>query len=570
MEIEHINSSIKDDKRPQDPVSRAVKALREQASPTLLKISNRGSIHKETSFDDEEAVNACIIQSPLNNYGQFDSTFSSPDVHPFHSNRRTPPSESPYTKKFKQSMCNKFDRDYKKVLLEHEIEYKAKLQSVRNIAIMTVILFCIYLALGVLYYSISSNGVQWPIEETLIFMLYTASTVGYGNHDIPSSPTDRIVTSLFLLSGIGLVTVLLSEMFQFFVIQASRVVSAHEEGEITKVNTVPTVERCSLWNSTTSAILCSISCLKDYFFKFWLGRVFMRTFPFIFLIILGASVVGTIEQWSAIDSIYWTIVTLTTVGYGDLTPTKPRSVWFCIFFLPFSTIFISFYLSKVAGAYMKLHMKEIRRIERRLTRKNGEKFHENKLLKQVGSGETHSLSCELDYERNGENDCELSVISGRSMKSNAISMKDVLNTAKTTSTNMENDQYTAMSPTPSLPLRSLALERFAYMIANEFSDGAPTIEIKDGTCVMNLQNWTDVTQKWKIPSKARDPLKEAICDIILSVGINNIRSNGIDALLEVTPDQFQKNFNPVIASLGTSKCLGAWIIGTKENIKKEH
>ena len=567
-----MNSCPQSDENPQDPVSRVVQALREQASPTpsLLKNNKKCSSTEETSFDDEETFTVCRIQSPLNNYGQMESVFSSPDMHQVHSSNRTPLSESPFTKQFKQSICKKFDQDYKKVLLEHEIEYKAKIRSVRNITFMTVLLYCIYLALGVLYYSIWSKGVQWPMEETLIFLTYTASTVGYGNHSIPSSPTDRAVTSIFLLSGIALVTVLLSEIFQYFVIQASRVVSAHEEEEITKVMSASKTERCLVWNSTTSAIFSSTSCLKDFLSKFWLGRIFMMTLPFIFLIVLGASIVGTIEQWSFIDSIYWALVTLSTVGYGDLTPSKPRSIWFCIFFLPLSTIFISFYLSKVAGAYMKLHIKEIRRIESRLKRQNREKLNDSKIIEQVGSGETHNLFYGSDYESTEDNDCELGPVVRKPMKSSSISMKDVLNTAIKTSKKVENGEFIAISPTPSLPLRSVALERFAFMIAKEFTEVTPSFEIKDGTAVMNFQNWMEVIKRWKIPMKARDPLKAAVCDIILSVGINNIRLEGVDALLGVKPDQFQRNFHPVIAALGTSKCLDAWIISTKESITEEY
>ena len=87
---------------------------------------------------------------------------------------------------------------------------------------------------------------------------------------------------------------------------------------------------------------------KTFFRHNEFGRGISVVFPFTGLILLGALVVGPIEEWSLLESIYFSIVSLTTVGFGDYFPTRQASIWFCVCWLPFSVGFMSMYLGNVA------------------------------------------------------------------------------------------------------------------------------------------------------------------------------------------------------------------------------
>jgi len=70
----------------------------------------------------------------------------------------------------------------------------------------------------------------------------------------------------------------------------------------------------------------------------WIGQRYSRSE---FLSIIGAlcllALTGTviyslIEGWSLLDALYATVITITTVGYGDFTPKSPQGRIFAIFF----------------------------------------------------------------------------------------------------------------------------------------------------------------------------------------------------------------------------------------------
>lgn len=79
---------------------------------------------------------------------------------------------------------------------------------------------------------------------------------------------------------------------------------------------------------------------------------------FILIIIVGAYAYSNIEGWSGLDSLYFVVVTVTTIGYGDLVPQTNLGKIFTIFF-SFLGISAAFYFVSMIGASVfKEHLSE--------------------------------------------------------------------------------------------------------------------------------------------------------------------------------------------------------------------
>lgn len=105
-------------------------------------------------------------------------------------------------------------------------------------------------------------------------------------------------------------------------------------------------------DSTADVPQASIDDIKEMnaqSFKYEIKKANAKAFYSIVCIVLtllfGSLIMSEVEEWRLLDAFYWAIVTITTVGYGDITPSSIGGKIFCIIYILVGSLIVARALS---------------------------------------------------------------------------------------------------------------------------------------------------------------------------------------------------------------------------------
>ncbi|KAE9603279.1 hypothetical protein Lal_00008273 [Lupinus albus] len=185
-------------------------------------------------------------------------------------------------------------------LNQHQSEERPHFVT-HSIVLQTFVFLVLYLSLGVVIYWFNSHNFSssetHPIVDGLYFCIVTMCTIGYGDIT-PNSTTTKVFAIMFVLVGFGFIDILLSGMVSYVLDLQENYLLDAVKGRDQKYQGSYLVDvkkgRMRIRMKVALALGVVVLCIG-----------------------LGVGILHFVEKLDWLDSFYLSVMSVTTVGYGD-------------------------------------------------------------------------------------------------------------------------------------------------------------------------------------------------------------------------------------------------------------
>ena len=158
-----------------------------------------------------------------------------------------------------------------------------------------------YLLIGTLLFSALEG---WDMSTSIYFCIITLTTVGYGDV-VPKTAGGKLLCVLYIFLGVTLVSASLGAILG--------------KAQAALASAPPTSVRATQQRHRSQATSAACSMLG--------------------IVLMGAVLGAAVEGWGLVDSLYFAMVTCSSVGFGDLSPSVDARPAFLFFVLPAVGVF---------------------------------------------------------------------------------------------------------------------------------------------------------------------------------------------------------------------------------------
>jgi len=249
------------------------------------------------------------------------------------------------------------DAEMQRFVDEADAEDAAHTAAVAKMALVSqissVVVMIIYFMGGVLTYMYLED---WTMMEGFYFVVVTVTTVGYGNL-VPKTDSGKWFTCVFVFTYIGLIGVAFGLRVAFEIGDTGHI-KHDNDGEEEDVREDQTK-------------VC-FDCGKMSGWKKNLKNILLAFMPAMFVVFSGTFFFMYENDLSFTDAVYFSCVSQTTVGYGDIAPVTEAGRIFALFWLFAGVIVVGWSVQTIGAMYLRRQLKAIQRenLRKRVTVKD--------------------------------------------------------------------------------------------------------------------------------------------------------------------------------------------------------